>query len=817
MINLGFLNIEPLWAQKNGVTISGKVTNSVSRKAIDFGTVIILEAKKKTFTAEDGSYRITVPEKGEYTLIIQSSGLRQLKTKVSLQKNQVRNFALQPIRVRGQAIVVRGKRDLQKVSRHTMTVRELKAVPATFGDTINALTSLPGVIRMGNDLFGPMVIRGGNYLGVNFFIDDIPIYEPLHYGGLHSVINSNLISEIDLYSSAFPARFGNASSAVININTTDSVERFSGFIEMAAISSAALIQTPILRRPDGSVLFGYPTLEESEEYENAGYIIAAGRRGYIDLIALPIIELITGDSISIVPIYWDYQFKMKYYFNSRHSLTVLAIGSSDYMKFVNDEDTQSTFGANTDPLLDGLTFRTDKQSHSQGLYYTYEPSNRLYNRLIFTSALMNNYTYLNAPGSGVNDALKNYSVDSLPYIFGVKDRFFWDIWEDHLELLIGVNANLYYFRANGKTIGIRKYGAAFNISDPALLTEIYLNEEIINYIVGGYAELKFEYGWFTFSPGIRSEYLYRTGEVIADPRFLFSIEFPTETTLSLAGGQYSYFFQVNPFLFDGNPQVSAIGDELEPEVAIHRVIGIEQIFLEDYRIKIEGFYNTFRNLALLYYHYEPDGMPLEGLTTGRINAYGFEAMLKKDLQENEDGLFGWISYTYTRSQFKSGLPVVDGLYGNSENLADPYGNTWLNYQWEQRHNLKLVAGYVFGMFTLSAKFQLYSSFGYTPIVGAERDPIYPGPGDRYIPEYGRPYSRHFPMNHRLDIRFSYKREYSWGYISFYVEFINIYNQRSITQEDYNYGLPYVAGINPSHDTEDEGLGLIPNFGVELKF
>lgn len=809
----------PLMSQ-NKATLRGKIYSQVTKQAVDFATVILLEARTKTFTASDGSFRVSAPEKGTYTVIIQSPGMKQVRQKLAIDRETVRDFILSPVTTRSDALVVTGKRDLQKVSRYTMTLKELKEVPATFGDSVNALTSLPGVIRMGNDLFGPMVIRGGNFLGTNFFVDDIPMYNPLHYGGLHSVINSNLMDKIDLFPSAFPARFGNTSSAVISINTVDTVKDFGGYIEISAISSSILIKTPILRKREGDYALGYPLLDERDRYEEAGYIIASARRGYVDLIAIPLAELITGDEINVAPVYWDYQFKARYNFDRHHSLTLLAMGSGDYIKFINDAGAMSFLTSGSDPLLWGLEFSTDRDSHNQGLYYTYRPTNRFQNRLILTSSLMDYYSYLNIPSAGVSDALKGYHVDSLPYIWGLRERMNIVAVKDILELYLGGDISLYYFTATGKTIATLSGGMFGNqdLSEVDAMTSQYLDYHIINYIFTGFLEAKLTWGWLTFTPGIRSEYLYRSGEATIDPRGALSIEFPSGTTISVAGGKYSYFFQVNPFIFNSLPQVARIGGALTSEKAIHRSVGIEQL-LGLYSVRLEGYYNNFYDLAEPYYHYDPYGRPLEGLTSGRITAYGFELLLKKDLHENEDGFFGWVSYTYTRSRYRSNLPPVDGLYGNPANQAgDLYGYCWITYPFEQRHSLKVIAGFTFFGHTISGKFQLYSSFPYTPIIGGQHDDdFFVNYGlHRYYPRYGFPYSRRFPPGHRLDIRYSHRRVYSWGYVTFYVELINVYNYIAISSETWDYRLDYGPG-NPSRKKTQNGLGLIPNFGVEVKF
>ncbi len=146
------LILSPAAAQ--AVTLRGTIYDDTRRQPVDFGTVIVLEAKIKARTAEDGSYTVQIPEPGEYTIMVQAEGLRQLKTKIRIDRDMVRDFRLGAISIKGAAITITGERDIQKVSRYTMTVKELKEVPASFGDSISALTSLPGVIRT-DGFFGP--------------------------------------------------------------------------------------------------------------------------------------------------------------------------------------------------------------------------------------------------------------------------------------------------------------------------------------------------------------------------------------------------------------------------------------------------------------------------------------------------------------------------------------------------------------------------------------------------------------------------------------------------------------------------------------
>lgn len=815
-------------AQERQLILQGKVFSSADGRPVDFGTVVVLEARAKVYTGTDGSYRVAVPAPGEYTVIIRTSELKALRTKIRLTRSITRNFYLQPLRVIGAGITIMGDRDIQKVSRYTMTQKNLKEVPGSFGDSISALTSLPGVIRT-DGFFGPLVIRGADPSYNRYYIDDIPIYEPMHFGGIHSVINNNIMREIDLYASAFPAEFGSASGAVININTVDEVQKFGGYTDIGLISASALIQAPILRNSNGELHFAPPSWEYREgEFQNVGYAIATGRIGYLSVFIPLIYELFTGDRPAFVPEYWDYQLKMKYYFNSSNSVTILMMGSRDYLKFDESDAGLVDEENGDDPLLAGLKAQVDWSSHSQGLYYTYQPNERFMNRIMAYGAMIKYYTYFTLTNNSAADWAKDFSVDSRPWIFGIRDKFKIEPIKKHLQIRGGAGYTYYMFTAKGKTfMSNTSTHGEIDLGDDSVITSIILDEDIRNHTLDGYLETKIVLGGLTLVPGARADYLGRDSQYIWDPRGMASYEFPTETTISVAGGRYSNFFQTNPYIFNQFPQIAAIGEELKPERAIHRVAGIEQKFGATNSIKLEGFYNRFYDLATGYYHYTEEGTPFEGMSSGQMKAYGFEIMLKRDLRENEEGLFGWINYTYTRSKYKSGLPTTAGLYGDVRNqIGDEYGDQWINDYYEQRHNFKVVAGYTFrgrkskGRHTISAKFQYYSSMPYTAIVGSNEDADYAAanPGKhRYTPVYGYPNTEHLASDHQLDLRYSYRRDYSWGYVNWYIEILNVYGQWYSVQKEYNWDYRYPHGTSNPSLRETDGLRIIPNFGVEVKF
>ena len=179
--------------------------------------------------------------------------------------------------------------------------------------------------------------------------------------------------------------------------------------------------------------------------------------------------------------------------------------------------------------------------------------------------------------------------------------------------------------------------------------------------------------------------------------------------------------------------------------------------------------------------------------------------LRLDRRRAQNSFYGWLSYTFSKSVTNSSLNQT--LFNSTS--------------FEQPHSVNLIAGYVWDANDLAIRFTLVSGFPYTPIVGSTQDML---AIERYSPTFAAPNSRRFPLNHRLDIRYTRKSTYSWGSIDWYVEFINLYYllyvtdvlDRPTTQQQWNYNRPYAQGSNPAFNPDPASI-IIPNFGVEIKF
>ena len=600
--------------------------------------------------------------------------------------------------------------------------------------------------------------------------------------------------------------------AVININTIDEVKGFGGYTDIGIFSTSALVKSQIKRDINGDIFFQGP-YTNNEESTDAGYLIVSGRVGYMSVFVPIIVRLFTDINDLKLPEYWDYQFKGKFYFDSKNSITLLLIGSKDWFKMSIDEDLSDEDGV--DPLVGNFDFDYDQSFHNQGISYKHESDN-FKNTLSAYSSISEHYQYMNIGNVDAADWAKDYSMSSKPNIFGVREEFSFE-WLKKISTLRGnIEYTLYDFEANGKEI-FPTSGNGIDLADENAVISIPLNTKYRNHTISGYLENKLKYAGLTFVPGIRLDYLKRSNEFTNDLRGLLSYEFSTETTISVSSAQYSSFYQTNPNYFKSNPSIGEIDIDTKPEKAWHNVVGLEQK-VNLFVFSVEYFQNKFYDLGVSYPHYV-NGEYSQGASTGEMKTSGVEVMIRKDSKPSENGLFGWLSYTFTQSKTKSGIlgNRFNGDGSDSGELFDPNGDTFLSSNYEQVHSFKLVSGYRYNSHSISGRFQFYTSTPYTPIIG-NKTPTNVNGQDRYAPLYSTSVnSVHFEPSYRLDLRYSYKTSYKWGHISWYIEVINVTMHQAADNVEWKYDKPYQDGENPVIQASSDGLPFIPNFGVEVKF
>jgi TonB family protein len=198
-------------------------------------------------------------------------------------------------------IVIVGEQHREEVSRITLRGAELQQIPGTFGDPFRVIQTLPGVASVVSLLPFP-VVRGASPASTGFLLDGTTI--PLLYHLLvgTSVIHPELVDEIQFYPGGAPATYGQYTGGIIDGRTARArPDQHLLDFDLNLLQSGALVREPI---PQLGVTF-----------------TAAARYGYPGFI----LGLATNQ-ISLS--YWDYQLRLDGG-NARNGWTVFAYGAND--------------------------------------------------------------------------------------------------------------------------------------------------------------------------------------------------------------------------------------------------------------------------------------------------------------------------------------------------------------------------------------------------------------------------------------------------------------------------------------------------------
>jgi TonB family protein len=537
---------------------------------------------------------------------------------------------------------VRGERDRTEVSRTTLSGREITRVPGTFGDPFRVINMLPGVSSVMSLLPLP-VVRGSSPGNTGFFLDGVRLPMLFHLFGGPSVVHPEFIDHVDFYPGGFPVQYGGYTGGIV-----DGVTRAANKEEKRIDIDLNLAQTGVLVRQPIDALGITAT--------------AAGRYGYPGLL---LSLLVPNVSLS----YWDYQVRLDRK-EGRHHFSVFFYGAQD------DLQTRAAAGQ---PLRSVAKF----VFHRADLRYRHgdEDDNETA-RLIFGYDDSN----IGGGGGGVggNNGLGNGDWSAGPQLRMHRTAMPWLQWNAGLETVV-------------KNVDT----SASSTSTTASGAGSIINQKGYFYTSGGFVEAVVKpTDELRLIPGVRAD---RYDEVLSnksihqwniDPRLLLRYRLTDAeyggTTLKGVVGRYHQ----PPRLFIPIPGLDASSLELGLLASTQYSVGAETKFGPGIESDVNVYYNdnnpvifdlTVNPTAADVQQPQPNLPPWEPVPPGTVTqnqgltnlfakqqgrAYGLEILVRK---RDSERLFGWVSYTLSRSERKT-----------------PTG--WDLFDFDRTHMLNFVAG-----------------------------------------------------------------------------------------------------------------------------
>jgi TonB family protein len=743
----------------------GRVVSQRGDRAIAGASVTLREAngtERTTTTDDTGAYKFDEVPFGDYRVAAHAEGFVDQASTQSIAPGQevsaLVRLAPVAVAVAPQAdagapkpiedvedVVVRGEKPPREVTKRTMDQRELLRVPGSNGDALRALQNLPGIARPPG-LAGLLIVRGSSPQDTQIFVDGTAIPLVYHFGGLSSVVPTEMLSKIDFYPGNFSTQYGRALGGIIDVGVRDPSPPCDGKPRRGSVTDTAPGASCGIHGLAQVDLIDARALAEGPIGKGWSFAVGA-RRSWVDTWLGPVLTA-TGANVTAAPVYYDWQAMVQKDWNKNQQFRLLFFGSDDRVDILT-KDTSAT-----QPTLVGdvslHTFfwrlqarykqRFDKDTELRVVAAFGEDKIDFYLGSIY-------FTLDTLPLSGRAELSRRLFAGATANV-GIDL-----VWTPY-----SVNAQLPKLPPPGQPAG-GPFG-----STPAVAA----SETGTNYLPAAYAELELTpWKGARIVPGVRLDYTKITNRWDLAPRVIVRQDVgPAFPRTTLKGGVGVFYEAPQPQQSDpvfGQPNLLS-------ERAIHYSLGVEREFTKQLEVSLEGFYKQLDSLVVT-----------QNGNSGQGWVYGLETLIR---YKPDKHFFGWVAYTLSQSLRKD---FPDGPVRTA-----PF---------DQTHILTVLGSYKLGRgWEVGARFRLVSGNPYTPNTYG----FYDANSGVYLPLTSfPPNNSRLPLFHQLDIRVDKTWKFKYWQFGIYADVQNVYNSGNVEGVSYNYnftqtsyitGLPFLPSI-----------------------
>lgn len=551
------------------------------------------------------------------------------------------------------------------VSLQIIGLGEIEKSPGGNRDISRIVRSYPGVsfspIGYRNDL----IVRGGAPSENRFYLDGIEIPNINHFatqgasGGPVSILNADLIREVQFYTGAFPADKGGALSSVMDIRLRDGNADDNSFKATLGASEVSL---------SGSGHFG----------GNTTYLFSV-RQSYLQLLFKVL-------GLPFLPNYIDGQFKIKTRLSDRDEIVLLGLTGIDRMKLNTDEK-----GEDAEYMLSYLP-RIEQQTFTIGAAYKHYAGKNVQTVSLGYNYLANqNLKYRNNDDSSADNLTLDLSSHEQKVSLRAENRTYGERW----AFVEGVEA--YYakyddntfqrlYRSGGQVLlrqntdlGIMGWGAfasaRYKTTDERLTATLGLRFDGCDY---SSAMARF---WETVSPTLSLSYRVLPQLAVNAAVGMYH-QLPAYTALGYTDETGAY-----------------VNKSLKYMRVVNANLGTEWNISRQVVVSVEGFFKRYSRVPLSVV----DGIPLacKGNDYGVVGneqlvpdadgrAYGVEASMRWQVAGK---LTSVASFTFFRSEYRSenGAEYIASAWDNRF-IANVSGTYELPRNWSIGAKLSAIGG-----------------------------------------------------------------------------------------------------------------------------
>jgi len=619
-------------------------------------------------------------------------------------------------------IDVEGERPAREPTQRTLAAEEIRKIPGTNGDALRAIGNMPGVARVGA-FDGLLIVRGSSPRDTQVFVDGTSVPLVYHFGGLSSVVPSEMLERIDFYPGNFGPQYGRATGGIVDVGVrSPKKDKLHGLLQVDLVDARVIVEAPI---------------NQSTRF------MLGGRRSWLDAWLGPALRS-SGVGVSTAPVYYDYQAMLEHDLTRNTTLRLFAFGSDDRMELtLNSPDSK-------DPAFGGNAGLHQGFWRVQGRVDT-----RPTDKVRWTTTFSVGQTSENTKIGGMYLEVKDLSLEarsdvrmqlapSVSAIAGI------DLMRDSFDASYRLPATS--FESNEDT------GPVFGKPLTTLKGHGALGRP------AGYAMLELRpFPSLKLLPGVRADYDQGTKKWTADPRVAARWDvhsgYPRTTIKGGAG-----LFHQPPEAYETIAPFGSTG--VESESAAHYSLGFEQELAPPVELSLEGFYKDLNGLVLSTPNLNgsENGLSYQNVGSGR--SYGSELLLR--YKPGKGGrFFGWIAYTLSRSERK-----------------DADDAAFYRYDYDQTHILTAIGSYKLGRgWQVGARFRYVTGSPYTPELGGTMN--YDAGTYSPVTSPARNSAR-LPAFHQLDVRVDKTWTFQAWALTWYLDVQNTYNHQATEAIGYNF-------------------------------
>ncbi len=709
-------------------TITGRVIDGKTNKALTGANVILINTSMGAATGPDGFFTIDNVPVGTYTIQVQVIGYEPVTESdvvVTNSRPVQLDFSLKETVIQFEALTVRpdyfpkDTETLQNVQ--IQTNEEIRRLPGGFEDVVRAVSILPGVAQVDagrNDL----IVRGGAPSENLYVLDGIEIPNINHFGtqgsggGPQSYINLDYVKKTSFSTGGFGVRYGDKLSSVLNIDLREGRrDQLGGKATISATQFGLDIEGPVTDK---------------------GSFFVTARRSYLDFI-------FKAAGFGFVPEYWDFMSKTSLELSRNDRLEILGVVALDNIKIFNDTREQR---------LDNSQILANRQNQAVGGITWKHFFSSGYSTLTLGQTLVDF-------DQQQSDTLLNpiFTNTSLEHENTITNEWIW-FQGPQSQWKAGVQGK--WIRLNSDILlptFTTEYGEEISLD---------ASTDTTTYKAAAWLEWSGEFNRVSVGIGARLDaFDMLESKFVAAPRL--SLEYRLNNLTSLSGSVGRYYQSPSYIWLMTNPENRTLDFIGADQV----ILGIRHLIRDDTQISLEGYYKSYFNyptsLARPYLILANTGAGFGGaqnnfgsfgfdplVSEGTGIARGVELFVQKKLSQVP--LYGTLSISYNHTDFTA----LDGTRrpGSFDQrwIINVGGGYKINEQWE-----------------VSSRFRYATGRPYTPL-----NPDLTRSANLYN-------SARLDANHFLDIRVD-RRWFinGWSLVT-YIDVQNVYNRKSSSIPEYN--------------------------------